>query len=165
MSLDARRVLRLAREEAAAVATGCHIVLAVLRAGDLPAGEVLRRAGVTLARARTQVEAVTVQTRFRGRSAAPGGFELRALLQAPVRIARARGDHQIEVEHLLRGTLEDQAGEAARTLNSLGVDPGTVVAELSDLLAAAAARRATAAAPKSMPAVAARPAELPQAGL
>ena len=121
--------------------------------------------GREIARARTQVEAATVQTRFLGRSAGPGGFEPRALLQAPVRIARARGDHQIEVEHLLLGTLEDQAGEAARTLNSLGVDPGAVVAELSDLLAAAAARRATAAAPKSMPAVAARPAELPQAGL
>jgi hypothetical protein len=99
LSLDARRVLRLAREEASAVATGGHIVLAVLRADDLPAGEVLRRAGVTLARARTQVQAATVQTRLGWRSAAPGGSELRALLQAPVRIARARGDHQVVRRH------------------------------------------------------------------
>jgi hypothetical protein len=137
-SLDARRVLRLARDEASAAAApaanGSHIVLATLRVADLPAAELLRRAGATLERARTQVEAATPRTPLFRRSPESSAEELRTLLAAPARVARARGDHRIEVEHLLLGTLGDQASDAARTLGALGVDAKSVEAELASLL-------------------------------
>jgi ATP-dependent Clp protease ATP-binding subunit ClpA len=76
------------------------------------------------------------------RSGADGTSELRALVEMAARVARARGDPQVEVEHLLLGTLEDQAGNAARTLAALSVDSATVVAELSGLLDARASRAA-----------------------
>src|SRR3954465_6805618 len=106
---DVPRVLRFAREEAAALAApsanGSHMVVATLRAAELPAAEVLRRAGATLDRARTQVEAATPRAPLFRRSAGSGVDELRAVLAAAARVARARGDRQIEVEHLLLGLL------------------------------------------------------------
>jgi AcrR family transcriptional regulator len=140
-SLDARRVLRLAREEALAVSapatSGPHIVVATLRAADLPAAEVLRRAGATLDRARTQVEAATPRVPLFRRAAGSGVDELRAVLAAAARVARARGDRQIEVEHLLLGLLGAPASEAGRTLGALGVDAKAVEVELGSLLDAA----------------------------
>ena len=43
---DARRVLQYAREEAEDELGGEHILVAVLRAGDVPAAELLRESGV-----------------------------------------------------------------------------------------------------------------------
>jgi ATP-dependent Clp protease ATP-binding subunit ClpA len=60
--------------------------------------------------------------------------ELRAMLAAAARVARARGDRQIEVEHLLLGLLSDPASEAGRTLGALGVDAKAVEVELGGLL-------------------------------
>jgi AcrR family transcriptional regulator len=137
-SQDVRRVLRFAREEAAALAapvpTGSHVVLATLRAGDLPAAEVLRRAGATLERARTQVEAATPRAPLFRRSATGRPDELRSLLAASARVARARGEHHIEVEHLLVGSFADPAGDASRTLSALGVDVSAVEGALVRLL-------------------------------
>jgi ATP-dependent Clp protease ATP-binding subunit ClpA len=137
-SLDARRVLRLAREEAsvlnAETVSGSHVVVATLRASDLGVADILRRAGATLERARTQVEAATprVGTFRRGRSP----DDLRGVLAAAARVARARRDQRIEVEHLLLGALAEQSGDAARTLAALGVDRAAVESELSSALQA-----------------------------
>jgi ATP-dependent Clp protease ATP-binding subunit ClpA len=132
------RVLRLAREEAtslsADVPSGPHIIVATLRAGDLPAAAVLRSAGATLERARIQVEAATPRLPLFKRGASAGAGDLRDLLAAPARAARARGDRQIEVEHLLIETLADEASGAARTLRALGVDVEVVREELAKLL-------------------------------
>ncbi|MEA2296849.1 MAG: ATP-dependent Clp protease ATP-binding subunit ClpC [Solirubrobacteraceae bacterium] len=139
-SADARRVLQLAREEAAALAApalnGSHIVLAILRAADLPAASVLRRAGATLDRARTQVEAATPREPLFRRTATAGGDELRRLLAAAANSARARGEHQIEVEHLLLGFLEDDNGDASRTIRALGMNREAVAAELVGIIGA-----------------------------
>jgi hypothetical protein len=122
---DVRRVLQYAREAAAAYGDGGvgseHIVLAVLRAGDLPAAELLREAGVSLDRARTHVEGSTPRARLFRREADPG--EMVVLLEGLARAARARGSGRIEVEDVLAGALEDPAGGAARTLRALGADP------------------------------------------
>jgi hypothetical protein len=137
---DVRRVLQYAREEAAAVgASGVgseHLVLAVLRAGDLSAAELLREAGVSLDRARTHVEGSSPRARLFQREPDPSG--LVSLLEGPARAARARGSGQIEVEDVLAGTLEDPAGGAARTLRALGADPD----EVRERLATSARSRA-----------------------
>lgn len=142
-SSDARTVLRLAREEAEALAApevdGSHIVVATLRATDLPAAEILRNAGATLERARTQVEAPGLRGPLFQRSAGARAG-LRRVLAASAREARERSDRQIEVEHLLLGTLSDEQVDAARTLVAIGVEPRGVVAALSSALSARSRR-------------------------
>jgi len=131
---DVRRIMRYAREEGAALGAdelgSEHVLLAVLRAGDLPVAALLEGAGASLERARAQVEAATPHRKLFQRGPDAGG--LRALLAAPAREARARGSRHIEVEHLLLGMLEDRAGGAWRTLRALGVDPD----EIRELVAA-----------------------------
>lgn len=130
---DARRVVRYAREEASAVGAGVpgseHVLLAILRAGDLPAADVLRDAGATLDRARIHVEGASPAATIFRREPSPD--DLRALLEAPARRARARGARRIEVEDLLAGSLEDPDGGAARTLRALGVDPKRILRRLA----------------------------------
>ena len=124
---DVRRVLQYAREAAAGVGGDVgseHIVLAVLRADDLPAADVLREAGATLDRARTHVEGTSPRAKLFRREPDPG--ELLAFLETSAREARARGSRRIEVEDVLRGALEDPAGGAARTLRALGADPDEI---------------------------------------
>jgi hypothetical protein len=125
---DVRRVLQYAREAAAALGAANvgseHIVLAVLRADDLPAAELLREAGVSLDRARTHVEGTSLPAKLFRRETDPN--ELVTFLQGPARAARARGGRSIEVEDVLAGALEDPSGGAARTLRALGADPDEV---------------------------------------
>jgi ATP-dependent Clp protease ATP-binding subunit ClpA len=125
---DVRRVLQYAREEAVALGSSGvgseHIVLAVLRADDLPAAEVLREAGISLARGRMQVEGSSPRARLFRREPDPNG--LITLLEGPARAARTRGSGHIEVEDVLAGALEDPSGGAARTLRALGADPDEI---------------------------------------
>jgi ATP-dependent Clp protease ATP-binding subunit ClpA len=132
-SPEVRRVLRYAREEAAAAQAGEprseHVLLAVLRASDSGAAAVLHDAGVTPARARTHVDGASPRgSLFRRQHDAgdPG-----KLLAAPLQIARDRGARRIEVEDLLAAALDDPAGGAARTLRALGADPAAIRDELS----------------------------------
>ena len=124
---DVGRILQYAREEAAALGAGAvgseHVLLAVLRA-DHPAAEGLRSAGVTLQRARAQVEGSTPRGRLFRREPETG--ELLAFVEAPAREARARGGRGIGVEDVLRAALEDPDGGGARTLRALGADPEQV---------------------------------------
>jgi DNA-binding Lrp family transcriptional regulator len=125
---DVGRIFQSAREEAAALGAGVveseHIVLAVLRADDLPAAGLLRSAGLTLQRARTQVEAASPRAKLFRR--APEAGDLLKFLETAVREVRARGGRGVEVEDVLRGALEDADGGAARTLRALGADPEQV---------------------------------------
>jgi len=132
MAAEVRRILQYAREEAAALRAdelaGEHILLAVMRAADLPAAAVLRTAGATLDRARTQVEGMSPRGRL-FRRAVPAA-ESHTLLAAPAREVRVRGGTRLEVEHMLLGILDDPAGGASRTLRAIGVDPGSIRDEL-----------------------------------
>jgi ATP-dependent Clp protease ATP-binding subunit ClpA len=124
---EVRRVLHYAREEAASVGAELgsqHVLLAVLRAGDLAAADLLRAEGVSLGRASTHVEGAATGAELFRRTAAV--HDLRALLEAPARAARARRSRSIEVEDLLVGALEDSAGGAARTLRAQGVEPDAI---------------------------------------
>jgi Clp amino terminal domain, pathogenicity island component len=133
---DARRVIRYIREEGLANGADApaseHVVLAVLRAADLPASAVLRNAGATLERARTQVGGASPRTPlFKRRQ---GAGDLRELLAAAADEARKRKGRAIEPEHLLLGALRDDAGGAARTVRALGVSVEGVRDALSALL-------------------------------
>jgi DNA-binding Lrp family transcriptional regulator len=125
---DVRRILQYAREESAGMQAeelgSEHVVLGVLRAGDVPAAGVLQGAGVTLERARTQVGGTASRGRLFRRDA--DRDDPRQLLGAAARDASARGDRRIEPEHLLLSALEDGTGGASRTLRALGVDPETL---------------------------------------
>jgi ATP-dependent Clp protease ATP-binding subunit ClpA len=140
---DLARVLRYAREEATALRSsdvhGEHILLAVLRARDLAAAEILADAGVTLERARAHVEAATPHTRLFRRAGADAE-DLYTLLATPVDRARRAGSRTIEVEHVLLSLLEDPAGGAVRTLRALAVDPEALRARLEAVLESHAPR-------------------------
>jgi len=125
LSHDVRRILQHARDEAAAMQAdelgSEHVLLGVLRTADVPAAGVLRSAGVTLERARTQIGGTVSGGRLFRRETE--GEDPRELLAAAAREVRARGEHRIEPEHLLLSALRDGAGGASRTLRALGVDP------------------------------------------
>ncbi len=130
---EVRLILQYAREEAAALGAELlgseYLVLAVLRAAELPAAVTLRSAGATLMRARAQVEAAAPRAKLFRREFDAG--DLRRLLEGPAREARRRGHRRIEVEDLLLGATEDEASGASRTLRAIGVD----VAALREALA------------------------------
>jgi hypothetical protein len=122
-----RLALRFAREEAAALAApavgGEHMLLGLLRAA--PPGA-LENAGVTLTKARLQVEAVSPRSSML--AANRPLTDVRALLTEPAREALRRGSRTIEATDLLAGLLRDPA--AARTLRALGADPAGLRARL-----------------------------------
>lgn len=131
-----RLALRFAREEAAALAApavgGEHMLLGLLRAS--PPGA-LQDAGVTLTKARLQVDAVSPRSSML--AANRPLIDVRALLTEPAREALRRGSRRIEANDLLAALLRDPA--AARTLRALGADPGSIRARLDNAQAYAAA--------------------------
>ena len=88
------------------------------------ASQLLRAEGISLDRAHTHVEGATTRGNLFRR--APATDDLRALLEAPARAARARHSPRIEVEDLLLSALDDPAGGASRTLRALGVQPDAI---------------------------------------
>ena len=137
---EVRRVLQYAREEAATLGADMlgteFLVLAVLRASELPAAVLLRSAGATLMRARAQVEGASPRAKLFRREFDTG--DLRLLLAGPAREARARGDGRIEVEDLLMGATNDPSSGASRTLRAIGVDVDALREGLQTRLASCA---------------------------
>jgi len=127
----ARQTLRHAVAEAQttgdAVLGGEHVLLALLRPGAaLP---VLEAAGLTLAKARTQVQAAATGSRvFSREDERPDPHQL---LAAAAHEARARGTSRVTPELLLRTALADGDSAAVRTLRALGADPDAVIARLA----------------------------------
>ena len=125
---DVRRVLQYAREAAAALGGGDvgseHIVLAVLRADDLPAADVLREAGATLDRARTHVEGTSPRAKLFRREPDPG--ELLAFLEGP----RARPGRAAAAASRWRTCWPARwripRAAPPRTLRALGADPDEI---------------------------------------
>src|SRR3954447_225036 len=136
LSPDARRLLRDAREEAVALGVRSpaseHVLLAALRAADLPAGALLRTAGASVEHARRLADGTSSRAPLfrRGRG---HDEDRRTLMAGPAAEARRRGAHRIEVEDLLIGGLSDPRRGAARMLRTLGVDLDLVQTELGKL--------------------------------
>ena len=131
LTTEARLVLRLASAEARAAGDpavgGEHVLLALLRPGAaLP---VLAAVGLTLAKARTQVQAAATGSRvFSREDDRPDPHQL---LAAAAHEARARGTRRVTPELLLRTALADGDSAAVRTLRALGADPDAVIARLA----------------------------------
>jgi hypothetical protein len=133
---EARVVVRLAREEAAALgarAVGTeHLLLGVLRFGSGRGADALREAGVDLAAARANAQVTLVDASADGVPEGPRGISphARAVFEQSLREAVRRGDGYIGVEHLLIAAVGDRRSGAHQTLQALGVDPFSLVAEL-----------------------------------
>ena len=130
---EVRLALRYAREEAsllgAVMLGGEHVLLGLLRAAHL---RPLEESGVTLAKVRAQVEAVSPHSPlFRS---AVTHIDLRAMLAGPAAEALAHGSRTIESEHVLLAILREPDAGAARTLRAIGVDPRGVCAEVEALV-------------------------------
>jgi ATP-dependent Clp protease ATP-binding subunit ClpA len=135
ISADVRRILRDARDEAVALGARSlgseHVLLAALRAGDLPSAALLRTSGASFDRARSLAEASSFRTPLFRRGGVSG--DQPSLLAAPLAQARQRGARRVEVEDLLIGILGDETGGAARILRTLGADLELVRTELGTL--------------------------------
>ena len=124
----ARRVLRLAREEALATQAtalgGEHVLIAVLRC-DGDAAQALADEGATLGRVRPFVRALTAarERRLGHGEAQP---DLRGALREATQRALARGEHSLDVDALLLAALADPEGGARRILAALGADVAAV---------------------------------------
>jgi ATP-dependent Clp protease ATP-binding subunit ClpA len=129
---EARRSVRLAREEAEALGAARvrpdHLLLGLLR-GTGPAAGALGDAGITLARARAAARALPADP-VDGPAPAPGerlpiAPDARGVLEESLRRAVARGDGHLGVEHLLLAFLRDE-GRGAALLAGLAVDPAAL---------------------------------------
>lgn len=156
VTAEARRCVQLAREEARALGAGAigteHLLLGILRCRRSHAVEALDALGVTLERARAELQ-ITIVDGDPVSATSTGGSPLRGLggrrditaparriLEGALREAVKLRDGFIGVEHLLLALLGDRNNGAARTLAELGVTPQQVRAELERTWAQAAQR-------------------------
>jgi ATP-dependent Clp protease ATP-binding subunit ClpC len=133
----ARQVVVLAQEEARLLRHNYigteHILLGLLRADDSAAARALESLGVSLAQARTEVEAII----GRGRKALSGHipFTPRAkrVLELSLSEAKRLRHQHIGTEHILLGLLREGEGVGAQVLVRLGVDLNKARLAVKDL--------------------------------
>jgi ATP-dependent Clp protease ATP-binding subunit ClpA len=133
---EARAVVKLARQEASALgarAVGTeHLLLGILRFGDVVGAGALEEAGIDLGAARSNAQITLVDGSLDGVPEGPGGIspQARAAFEQSLHEAVSRGDGYIGVEHLLIATVRHEDGGAHRTLQALGVDPDDLLEQL-----------------------------------
>src|SRR5438105_6349808 len=134
----ARKVLQLAQEEAQRfnhnyIGTE-HLLLGLVREGEGVAAKVLANLGVELNKVRSAVEFII----GRGDRMVMGEIGLtpraKKVIELAVDEARRLGHHYIGTEHLLLGLVREGEGIAAGVLESLGVSPDKVRAEVTRIL-------------------------------
>jgi hypothetical protein len=145
---EAWRAVRFARAEARGLRAGAvgteHLLLGLIRADEGAAGDVMRRFGVSISRARAAVES-TAEVRLEAARAATAsvGSEpaepdmsplARSVLELSLREALRRGDSHLSGEHLLLALLRDESGGAPRTLARLRVHASALEQELEQVL-------------------------------
>jgi ATP-dependent Clp protease ATP-binding subunit ClpA len=117
---ELRLAIEYARTEAdglgAPALTSPHLLLGILRSGDRRAAAALASAGAELPEMRRAARA----------EAAGDGAGLRGLLAGSVKRARAQGDEEIRVEHVLRAALADDRA-IGELLSRVGVAPSRVL--------------------------------------
>jgi len=142
---EARRAVESAREETSSLgAAGVgpeHLLLGLLRSPQGQAARALAAAGVTLERARAQVDALTSESEGRLTAGdSPAGRrppvlpEARQVFEQALREAVARGDAHLGVEHMLLALVSAERGGAAAVLARLEVGQTAVLRSLRDLL-------------------------------
>jgi hypothetical protein len=132
----ARRCVRVARQEAAALRHGLvgsgHLLLGVLRAPETIAAAALAAEGVSLDAARIEVDRLVTRivaaaggSASRGRGLPISRAARRALEQSLREAVRLRDD-SLRPEHILRALLRDHGSVAAQALAALEVEPTAV---------------------------------------
>jgi hypothetical protein len=149
---EARRSVRLAREEAVALGQGYvgveHLLLGLLRDTEGAATETLASVGVTLEAAREQVvrllaeqagtEVARLEPSAEARSAAarlPVSTRAREAMEQSLREAVRLESAHLGPEHILLALLRSQAGVVARIFAGLGLSPVVVEQRLDVVLA------------------------------
>lgn len=126
LSSHARRVLHLAREEAAATEAPAvaseHLLLGVLRGGG-GVSSALEAEGLTAERARGCVR--SMDGTADGPTERTDGAS-RAVLAQATEIARARHAHYVEADHIALAALDGPDGGALRAIAALGVTRAAV---------------------------------------
>lgn len=147
VSVPARKAVRIARQEAAALGSeevGTeHLLLGILQCGDNQATNLMRRLGVTLEAARDAVQPTTEMTleaarRAYARSERAGAATLvspvaRRILERALTHAAARDSSELTALDLLRSLVMHDESGAARTLKHMGVEPGRLRAEVASV--------------------------------
>lgn len=138
---QARRVVQLARQEAAAQGEASvgteHVLLGLIR-GTGPAAVALHAAGVSLDAARVEIAGRRRRVGpQRAYSETTISARTRRVLEQSLREAVERGEDYIGVEHLLLALLRQRGGAAVRILTDLGAAPSVVGAELRKAIDAA----------------------------
>jgi len=146
----ARRVVDYAIEEAdnlnqGGVETG-HLLIGLVRETEGVAGKVLSNMGVSLDVVRREVERVTERAvqepSIERRKSEVQGSALsvpftdgaRGVMLSAAQEAQRLNHEYIGTEHMLLALVKDEAGDAAKVLKALGVEPGAVRAELERIL-------------------------------
>jgi hypothetical protein len=149
---QARRSVRLAREEAAALGQSYvgveHLLLGLLCDGEGPAADALASVGVTLAAAREEVERLLAEqagtdvARFTptgdGEEQAtrlPVSTRAREAMEQSLREAVRLGSPHLGVEHILLALLRSRAGAVTLVLARFGLSPIVVEQRVDDTLA------------------------------
>lgn len=126
LSSHARRVVHLAREEAARNDSGelasAHLLIGVLRSGG-GTSTALEAEGVTAEAARRSLPADNATSTPPGCERHSGG---RPLLSEAAEIARARRSRCIEADHIALAALDAPDGRALRAVTALGVRPAAL---------------------------------------
>lgn len=147
VSPEARQCVRFARAEARAAGHESigteHLLLGILRCEGSVAATALAASGVTLQRARAELQATIVRAEPEAATPAAPAPELRELgrrqqitpharriLEGALREAVRLRDGYVGVEHLLLALLADERNGAVQTLEVLGVQPDQVRREL-----------------------------------
>lgn len=134
---QARRMVRLARAEAAALGAAAvgpqHLLLGILAIGEGQAPRALRDAGVELAQARRAVahldraEPGRPPVEAKSMKVSP---EARDVFARSLGEAVSRGDPYLGVQHILLALLKQPAAPVARALDALGAPTGQLVSRL-----------------------------------
>jgi hypothetical protein len=139
---EARRSVRLAREEARALGYSSvgseHLLLGLLRGEPNAARTALEEAGATLEAARVAAEPTLINEHAapEPETAPAGAFRqhARTVLEQSLSETALRGEGFIGPEHLLLAILSTEEAGAVRTLAALGVETDEVRRRLNDLL-------------------------------
>lgn len=134
----ARRSIILAQEEAQRLGNNYigteHLLLGIISEGESVAAKVLESLGVSLGNVRKEVEAIVGKGAHAGSGDMTFTPRAKKVIELAFEEARALAHNYIGTEHLLLGLIREGEGVAAKVLSNLGIDPGKVRDQISQLL-------------------------------